>query len=65
MYIFVVTDSGHPDHGPFYLIQGLMNAIPRFPWQAGSAVQTKVYTNILALLCTLAQKKFPYHIQGM
>jgi hypothetical protein len=59
-----LTTSGHPDHGPFYIIQGLVNAVPRFAWQAGTGVQTRVYTNMLALLCTLAQKKFPYHVVG-
>jgi len=24
---------GHPAHGPFYIVQGLINAIPRFAWQ--------------------------------
>jgi hypothetical protein len=60
----VISLVGHPDHGPFYIIQGLVNAMPRFPWQAGTGVQTRVYTNMLALLCTLAQKKFPYHVVG-
>jgi len=59
-----ILPTGHPDHGPFYIIQGLVNAVPRFPWQAGTGVQTKVYTNMIALLCTLAQRKFPYHIAG-
>lgn len=58
----LVVAPGHPEHGPFYIVQGLLNAMPRFPWQANTAVQTRVYVDILALLCTYAQRKFPYHV---
>jgi hypothetical protein len=51
-------------HGPFYIIQGLANAVPRFPWQSHTGVLARVYVGKLALLCTLAQKKFPYRIAG-
>lgn len=61
----LVVTPGHPEHGPFYIVQGLINAVPRYQWQPSTGVQTKVYTNMLALLCTFAQKKFPYHIQGV
>ena len=59
----LVTVPGHPEHGPFYIVQGLLNALPRFPWQQHTGVITKVYTDMLALLCTFSQKKFIYRIQ--
>jgi hypothetical protein len=61
----LVATPGHPEHGPFYIVQGLINAVPKYGWQAHTGVQTKVYINMLSLLCTYAQKKFPYHIVGV
>lgn len=29
---FLVLVPGHPEYGPFYIIHGLVNAIPRYPW---------------------------------
>jgi hypothetical protein len=58
----LVLAPGHPDHGPFYIVQGLLNAIPKFSWQPATGVMTKVYVDMLALLCTYAQRRFPYHI---
>ena len=56
----LVMVPGHPDHGPFYIVSGLLNALPQFPWQADSTVKTSVYIDMLGLLTTYAQKKFPY-----
>lgn len=61
----LVVVPGHPEHGPFYIVQGLINAMPKYSWQPWTGVQTRIYTNMLALLCTFAQKKFPYHINGV
>jgi len=58
----LVLVPGHPDHGPFYIVQGLLNAVPKYPWQAHTGAQTRVYINMLALLATYAQKKFPYSL---
>ena len=58
----LVLVPGHPDHGPFYIVQGLLNAIPKFAWQSNTDHQTRVYVDMLALLATYAQKKFPYSI---
>ena len=62
---FLVVTPGHPEHGPFYIVSGLLNAVPRYSWQPVSCVQLRVYINMLALLCTFAQRKFPYHIAGV
>lgn len=58
----LVVTPGHPEHGPFYIVQGLRNALPRFPWQPNTLVQCRVYVDILGLLCTYSQRRFPYHI---
>lgn len=58
----LVVVPGHPEHGPFYIVQGLRNALPRYPWLANSVVQGRVYVDILGLLCTYSQRHFPYHI---
>ena len=58
----LVLVPGHPDHGPFYIVQGLLNAVPKYPWQAHTGCQTRVFINMLALLATYAQKKFPYSL---
>ena len=58
----LVVVPGHPEHGPFYIVQGLLNALPRYPWQLHTGVQTKVYTDMLGLLCSFSQRKLIYHI---
>lgn len=58
----LVVAPGHPEHGPFYIVQGLLNAMPRYPWQPHTAYRTQVYIDMLALLCTFSQRVFPYKI---
>ncbi len=58
----LVIAPGHPEHGPFYIVQGLLNALPRYQWQPTTVHRTRVYLDILVLLCTFAQRKFPYRI---
>lgn len=60
---FLVVVPGHPEHGPFYIVQGLRNALPRYAWQENSTLKCKCFLDILALLCTYSCKTFPYHIQ--
>jgi hypothetical protein len=61
----MVVTPGHPEHGPFYVVQGLLNAMPKFAWQPFTGVLPRVYCNMIALLCTYAQKKLPYHVLGV
>eukprot|EP00601_Ochromonadales_sp_CCMP2298_P014801 CAMPEP_0173217416 /NCGR_PEP_ID=MMETSP1142-20121109/486_1 /TAXON_ID=483371 /ORGANISM="non described non described, Strain CCMP2298" /LENGTH=535 /DNA_ID=CAMNT_0014144999 /DNA_START=91 /DNA_END=1696 /DNA_ORIENTATION=- len=61
----LVVAPGHPEHGPFYIVQGLLNAIPRFPWSPEGRAQGRVYCGMLSLLCTLAQRRLPYHIKDV
>lgn len=62
---FLVVVPGHPELGPFYIIQGLLNALAKFAWNPSTACQTKLLINMLVLLSTYAQKQFPYHLLGV
>jgi len=53
---------GHPNHGPFYLVQGLLNALPRFEWDKVSGLRTSVYISMLPLLAAFEQRSLPYSI---
>jgi hypothetical protein len=54
---------GHPEHGPFHLVKGLLNVVKGFKaWENACEAKTRVYLAILSLFCTYAQVKFPYHI---
>lgn len=62
---FLVLAPGHPEHGPFYIVQGLMNALPKFAWNPANPYKNRIYINMLLLLCSMSQKRLPYHIQGI
>ena len=61
----LVLTPGHPEHGPFYIVKGLFNALPKFQWQSNSPCQAGLYCEIVALMCTYAQKRFPYKIPNV
>lgn len=58
----LVVVPGHPDHGPFYLAQGLMKAMARYPWSETSGARTRVYICMLPLFAAFGQRKLPYHV---
>jgi len=60
---FLVVVPGHPTHGPFYLIQGLLNAMPRYEWTPETGHRTAVYIDMLPLLCAYSQRKLPYSVE--
>jgi len=62
LFSTLIIAPGHPEHGPFYIVNGLLNALPKYQWQKTTGVLCRVYINMLPLLCTYAQRKFPYHI---
>lgn len=63
---FLLLFPGHPKNGPFYLIQGLLNAIQQYaPWKSVTPHKTQVFIGMLQLFCTYAQRTFPYHIAGV
>lgn len=61
---FLVLTPGHPEYGPFYIVNGLLNAIPRYNW-TNSANLIKVYLSVLVYLSTMTQKTLPYHFPNV
>jgi len=62
----LVVVPGHPSHGPFYLVQGLLNAMPRFTgWVPASGLRTSVYIQLLPLLAAHEQRFLPYTVKGV
>ena len=53
---------GHPEHGPFYLVKGLLNAIERYEWQESSGAKARVLISLLPLLCAYGQRTLPYTV---
>ncbi len=63
---FLLLFPGHPKNGPFYLIQGLLNAIQQYkPWTTVTPHKTQVFLGMLQLFATYGQRSFPYHIAGV
>jgi VPS35 endosomal protein-sorting factor-like len=60
---FLLLFPGHPQHGPFYLVKGLLNAVQQYDtWKNATPAKTQFYIGVLRLLCTYSQRNFPYHI---
>eukprot|EP00277_Geminigera_cryophila_P016042 CAMPEP_0179434954 /NCGR_PEP_ID=MMETSP0799-20121207/19163_1 /TAXON_ID=46947 /ORGANISM="Geminigera cryophila, Strain CCMP2564" /LENGTH=1005 /DNA_ID=CAMNT_0021214039 /DNA_START=9 /DNA_END=3026 /DNA_ORIENTATION=- len=54
----LVVAPGHPEQGPFFLVQGLLNAIREYPWGSQGCL-LQCYAHMISLLCALAQAKVP------
>lgn len=61
----LVVAPGHPDLGAFYLVRGLLNAVDRFSWKAGSVHKTSVLLSVLSVLCSHYQRRLPYRVEGI
>ena len=61
----LVVVPGSPEHGPFYLVQGFLNAVPRFGWNESGGAEVGVYIEMLGLLGAFAQRSLPYHVDGV
>jgi hypothetical protein len=75
---FLLYFPGHPKNGPFYLLNGFLNAIQHYPlWNPNPGTKDdekavakpsaapgkiRVLIGIISLFCTYAQPKFPSHI---
>lgn len=64
---FLLYFPGHPGHGPFYLVKGLMKVVDTHPaWLDGPNVgKTKVMMGFVRLFATYHQTTFPTHIEGV
>ena len=54
----LIVVPGHPDFGPFYLVNGFVTACERYSWQAHRGSKVRVYAGLLSLLAAYAQPKF-------
>ncbi|KAL3681400.1 hypothetical protein R1sor_024356 [Riccia sorocarpa] len=61
---FLVVMPGHPEHGGFYIVKGLLNVLEKHPWLTSGRRKVQVFSGVLAMLAALAQERLPYHIQN-
>jgi len=61
----LVFIPGHPEHGPFYLVTALIKVISEYGWDTSSSSKISVFFNILSLMSTYKQNKFPYHLANV
>lgn len=53
---------GRPDIGPFYLVEGLLNAIGLYSWSKTSGALLSLHVDVLNLLLVMGRRKFPYRV---
>ena len=64
----IIVMPGHPEKGPFYLLQLLKENLLKFSlWKDGNINQYKIkaFIGIFKCLCTYSQKEFPYNIDNV
>jgi hypothetical protein len=63
---FLLLFPGHPTHGPFYLLQGLINSVGRYPpWANACPAKTRVFMGFLSLLAAYGQRNFVLSISRL
>eukprot|EP00286_Rhodomonas_abbreviata_P021834 CAMPEP_0181304422 /NCGR_PEP_ID=MMETSP1101-20121128/9142_1 /TAXON_ID=46948 /ORGANISM="Rhodomonas abbreviata, Strain Caron Lab Isolate" /LENGTH=914 /DNA_ID=CAMNT_0023410179 /DNA_START=32 /DNA_END=2773 /DNA_ORIENTATION=- len=61
----LVAVPGHPEHGPLYVVNGLLTVVRKHAWQGGGAARARAYAPMIALLCAYAQPRLPYQVAGV
>jgi hypothetical protein len=59
----MVVVPGHPEHGPFYLVKGLLKAAEKFPWKEIKGGKIELYLALVSTLATYTQQKLPYSVE--
>jgi hypothetical protein len=54
----------HPEHGPLYLVGGLLNVIKEYKWPKGSDARAKCFGFVLNQFSAQLQPKLPYSYAG-
>eukprot|EP00475_Leptophrys_vorax_P000873 TRINITY_DN10463_c0_g1_i1.p1 TRINITY_DN10463_c0_g1~~TRINITY_DN10463_c0_g1_i1.p1 ORF type:complete len:721 (-),score=169.31 TRINITY_DN10463_c0_g1_i1:39-2012(-) len=63
---FALVFPGHPETGPFMLINGLINAINECSlWENPTEWKSRIFVDLVVLCASFAQSKFPYGIAGV
>ncbi|XP_073982583.1 VPS35 endosomal protein-sorting factor-like isoform X2 [Rhodnius prolixus] len=52
-----------PEQGVLYLTRGLINVLNEYTNDKNVHTITKLYLNVLDMLCTVSQPEYPYHIK--
>ena len=60
----LVAAPGHPEHGPLYLVTGLLNVLQACTWKLPASLPT-LYLRMLAALNALSQRRLPYRVPGV
>ena len=58
---FLVVVPGHPEHGAFYLITGLLTVVDEYSWDSPTN-KLRLLSAIIGLLAAFSQKKLPYSV---
>ncbi|ETO03963.1 hypothetical protein RFI_33439, partial [Reticulomyxa filosa] len=57
---------GHPEHGPFYVLLEMLDALNNYPpWTNANPEKIRAWLSIFKILCTQSQAQFPYKIVGV
>eukprot|EP00301_Raphidiophrys_heterophryoidea_P006104 c12495_g1_i1.p1 GENE.c12495_g1_i1~~c12495_g1_i1.p1 ORF type:complete len:1006 (-),score=282.13 c12495_g1_i1:1509-4526(-) len=59
---WLVVVPGHPEHGPFYLSNGLLAVVTDYPWEKPEN-KLRVLISVLCLFSAYAQKHLPYTVE--
>jgi len=58
----LIVLPGHPEHGPFYIVKGLLKVLNDYPFEVGHGGRSMCLLSILPALASLYQTELPYHI---
>jgi len=59
----LIVVPGHPEHGPFYLVSGLRNAISKYSWNKENLGNIELLLYMLPVLASWSQRRLPYSIE--
>jgi len=61
----MVVVPGHPEHGPFYLVKGLLKASDKYMWKEQKGNKIELYLTLIPTLNAYTQRKLPYTIRNV
>jgi hypothetical protein len=61
----LISLPSHPEHGPLYLVRGLLNVIKEYKWPKGSDARAKCFAAVLNQFAAQLQEKQPYSYAGV
>jgi len=61
----LIPTPGHPEHGAFYLLKGLLQVVLTYPWLPESVNKGVVLARLLPVFAAYAQPTLPFHVPKM